>query len=235
MQKPKAVVLKGHGINCEEETAYACELAGAEAKICHLNHFRIEDADWILFPGGFSYGDELGAGRLLANKLYSFKEELEEFVASGGCILGICNGFQFLTKIGLLPGKLLPNKSGRFENRWCDLITSVSSPYTKKGQLLKLPVRHAEGRYQGDLPEEQVILRYAESRYPNNPNGSKFDAAGICDKTGRILGMMPHPEAYVRPEQGPSSVAEGALAGDGLFLFKSVVDFLAKQKDKSHA
>lgn len=235
MSQVRALVMTGFGINCEEETAAAYRLVGAKVDIVHLNtvllgNCSIHDYDVLTFPGGFSFGDDLGAGKALANKLRYrkllcdrfFFDDLKIFVDEGKVILGICNGFQALVKMGLLPNvngdyeqevTLTTNASGHFEDRWCQCTTAsvVKTPFLKGIGVIFLPVRHGEGRLViRDLDlESQIVaqslncLSYCDpegtptAAYPMNPNGSQLNCAGLCDPTGRIFGMMPHPEAYL--------------------------------------
>ncbi|MCB1149624.1 MAG: phosphoribosylformylglycinamidine synthase subunit PurQ [Chlamydiia bacterium] len=250
--KPKALILTGYGINCEKETALACKKAGADATIVHA-HYLLEgkvplDAfGLICFPGGFSFGDELGAGKALASRLFALREALDAFIRRGGCILGICNGFQLLVKLGMLPGgdrqlaTLASNSSERFENRWVRHIYSGSSPFLEGITSLDLPVRHGEGRLHlaphCDLAAASALLYYADAHgkatesYPDNPNGSPRGVAGMTDSTGRILGMMAHPEAALYMMNRPDWTRldkPAQEAGDGLKIFKNAVNYLRK-------
>jgi len=265
--KPRAVVLRAAGSNCDLETAAALERAGAATERLHVNRLlEAEDplggVDLLAIPGGFTYGDDLGAGRILGLKLERrLKGDVEALVARGGLAIGICNGFQVLVRAGLLPGvdgvraTLARNASGRFEARWSRLeVTTDRSPWLRRGDVLDLPVAHAEGRLVLEDPAHldrlagagQVALRYVEpadgapgvagtagttpAAYPANPNGSLGDAAGLCDPTGRILGLMPHPErnteAWHRPgwTRGRGEGASGP--GVGMRLFSAAVAHL---------
>lgn len=227
MRKPRAVVISGYGINCENETAHALRLAGADSRIVHLSKLlygeeKLEDYEIMFIPGGFSGGDDLGAGRYFANKLkYRLGEQFYEFVKAEKLIGDICNGFQIIVKLGVLPAfdsdfriqnaTLTFNDSGRFEDRWVHLKVNPKSPciFTKGIEALYLPVRHGEGKF---IPasekvlaklwsENQVVLQYVNETlepagYPFNPNGSVDNIAGICSSNGRIFGLMPHPEAF---------------------------------------
>ncbi|MCB2406775.1 phosphoribosylformylglycinamidine synthase subunit PurQ [Hymenobacter lucidus] len=231
----QALILTGFGINCEEEFAAAYRLAGAEATIVHLNqvlhgHVSIHDFDILNFPGGFSFGDDLGSGVVLANKLRYRKnaagrtllDDIKEFVAHGKFVMGICNGFQVLVKLGLLPdlsGTVTPevtlthNASGRYEDRWVRLKVNPesNSPFLKGIDTLEVPVRHGEGRL---IIKGEEILAEIENRglnclaytdfdgsptdvYPHNPNGADLNCAGLTDTTGQVFGLMPHPEAFL--------------------------------------
>ncbi|TGE14755.1 phosphoribosylformylglycinamidine synthase subunit PurQ [Hymenobacter elongatus] len=267
-QKPvKALILTGFGINCEEEFAAAYTLAGAEATIVHLNqvlhgHVSIHDYDILNFPGGFSFGDDLGSGVVLANKLRYRKnaegrtllDDIRDFIADGNFVMGICNGFQVLVKLGLLPnlsGTVTPevtlthNASGRYEDRWVRLKVNPesNSPFLKGIDTLEVPVRHGEGRLiiRGAdtlaAIEAQALncLAYVDfdgsptDVYPHNPNGADLNCAGLTDPTGRVFGLMPHPEAFLslynhpdwarRKRQNPTLSEEG----DGLKLFRNIV------------
>jgi phosphoribosylformylglycinamidine synthase len=243
MATPRALVLRAPGTNCDEETATAWALAGATAEVRRLGEVleRPEalDAYQILtFPGGFSYGDDLGAGRIFATRLGSvLGDALHRFHDRGGLLLGICNGFQILVKAGLLPGStsaasLTHNESGRFESRWVRLLpTPGISPFLTDAEPIELPVAHGEGQYvAADTAAGRVVLRYIDEsgrpteRYPYNPNGSPGGVAGLCDATGRIFGLMPHPERHVDPLHHPRWTRRGPKSeGDGLRIFRNAV------------
>lgn len=206
----------------------------------------MRDFSIFMIPGGFSYGDDLGAGKVMANELERrLGEQVMEFVSRGGVVLGVCNGFQVLVRAGLLPipfggqqVSLLPNVSGRFECRWVHLQISPDNPcvFTRGLDHLDLPVAHGEGRLY--VPQSVVsaivpVLRYAkpdgsEPVYPYDPNGSFGHLAGLCDPSGRILGLMPHPERFVRRSQHPRWTAEGdpLRSGDGLAFFENAVSYV---------
>ena len=232
---PRVLVLSGLGINCERETAAAFRLAGARDEIVHINALQrasapIEAVQIIVFPGGFAFGDRLGAGQALAHRIRHHKtstgrtllRELTRFVSTGGYIIGICNGFQVLAKLGLVPNTegdgrqqvaLAENASGRFEDRWCRLATATRGAASALGGLgpMELPVRHREGRlvFRDDAVRQTVVdrslnwLTYVDesgapaSVFPANPNGAELACAGLTDPTGHVFGLMPHPEAYV--------------------------------------
>ncbi|MBI4798521.1 MAG: phosphoribosylformylglycinamidine synthase subunit PurQ [Desulfarculus sp.] len=235
----KALVLAGYGINCDFETAHALNLAGAQADRVHISQLtgtaqarptaRLDDYQILVFDGGFSWGDDHGAGVLLATRLANhLGDQLREFLGRGGLVLGICNGFQALVNLGLLPmldGQwrrevaLTNNDCGNFQDRWVELTVEAVSPclFTRRLKRLSLPVRHGEGKL---VAEPRVLerleglglvaLRYAGKngkpaggRFPDNPNGSLHDIAGICDASGRVFGLMPHPEGYYRASQHP--------------------------------
>lgn len=232
MKRVKALVLTGYGLNCDYETDYALKVAGAESHRVHINELIkgehlggkkvLSDYHILVFDGGFSWGDDHGAGVLLANRLkYNIGEHIEQFIHDGKLIIGICNGFQALVNLGLLPGfdgdygarevALTGNDCGNFRDDWVHLRT-LDSPcvFTDGVDVLELPIRHGEGKLfaRTDIitrlfDQRQVVFQYATPEgepalgsFPYNPNGSLSDIAGICDPTGRILGMMPHPEAY---------------------------------------
>jgi phosphoribosylformylglycinamidine synthase I len=231
LTRPRVLVLRTAGTNCDEETAHAFRLAGAEVESLYAGLFlrrehRLDEFDILALPGGFSYGDDLGAGTVLANQLRTrLADDLEAFAGSGRLVIGICNGFQVLVRLGLLPGwggekqaSLIENVSGRFEARWVRLrVESRTSPFlAAAGEgTLRLPVAHREGRFVLRAPElverlresGQIALTYcrgeggaaetAGGEYPANPNGSAADIAGISNPRGNVLGLMPHPERFV--------------------------------------
>ncbi len=224
MAEVKVLVLTGYGINCDYETEHTFNLAGAKAERIHINDLidnkvSLENYHILAIPGGFSYADDLGAGKVLANKIkYHLKPQLEKFISDRKLIIGICNGFQVLIKLGILPGlnhlnqeaSLISNDSGRFEDRWVNLkINESKCIWTKNLQKISLPVRHGEGKFYSSeeiikklFQNNQVVLQYTDDsgnetqEYPKNPNGSLRSIAGICDSTGRIFGLMPHPEGF---------------------------------------
>ncbi len=218
----------GYGLNCDAETVYALERAGASVNRVHLNLLlqggvRLEEHQLLVLMGGFGWGDDHGAGVIQAVRLRThLGEELAGFIARGGLVIGICNGFQVLANLGLLPGfngdyrtravALLPNECGMFRDQWVRLAIDPASPcvFTRGIASAELPVRHGEGKFYaapGVIEKlrtgRQIVLRYAladgspaQGRFPDNPNGSVDDIAGICDPTGRVFGLMPHPEAF---------------------------------------
>ncbi len=271
MIQVNAIVLRAAGINCDMETEYALELAGAQAKRVHINRI-IEDKNLldsyqiIVFPGGFSYGDDVAAGKILANQIvHHLYEPIQKFIDDGKLALGICNGFQVLVKAGILPGinheltridtkskiknsvnlrksvSITYNDSGKFEDRWVYL-----SPQTDKcifiepDRQIYLPVAHAEGKVvtkdqqtlENLKAEKQIAFKYVdetgnEGEYPVNPNGSVDSIAGLIDSTGRVLGLMPHPERHVRPTQHPHwSRLKNKIDGDGMTIFNNAVRFI---------
>jgi phosphoribosylformylglycinamidine synthase len=224
----QVLVLTGYGLNCDHETAYAFELAGAKAGRVHINSLidgsiDLKDFQIMVFVGGFSWGDDHGAGVIQAVRLKTnIGDKILEFIENGNLVLGICNGFQALVNLGLLPGfdhdyksrsvALTFNDCGNFRNQWVNLTINPASPciFIKGLDQIELPVRHGEGKFYSDEAtikrldkNSQIVVQYAmpdgglaEGRFPFNPNGSIYDIAGICDPTGRVFGLMPHPEAF---------------------------------------
>ncbi len=263
--KPKAIILRTAGTNCDYETRYALEKAGADVDLVHVNQL-VKDKGLLssyhifVLPGGFTYGDDIAAGKVLANQLrHHLLDELTRFVDDGKLVIGICNGFQVLIKMGLLPGingtqpsfneyrqefTLTYNDSNKFEDRWVYLKSfSDKSVFIDKDCLLYVPIAHAEGKFvAGDGGElenlgksGQIIFKYVDkdgniANYPWNPNGSLDNIAGICDSTGRVLGMMPHPERYIEPTQHPRWTREGLKAeGDGIAIFRNAVNYVKEE------
>lgn len=257
MPKVKALVLRTAGTNCDYETEYALEKAGAETDRIHINRILekrelLRSYHILVLPGGFTYGDDIAAGKILANLLrFHLGEDIKEFLQEGKLIIGICNGFQALVKSRLLPGldsdtqeaTLTFNDSNKFETRWVYLkVCSGKSIYIDEGQLLYLPVANAEGKFMTRDEDalnrlrdsSQIIFRYVDERggyagYPYNPNGSVDCIAGVCDPTGRILGMMPHPERYVEPLQHPRWQREDLEdEPHGRLIFRNAVKYVKK-------
>ncbi|MCL2120061.1 MAG: phosphoribosylformylglycinamidine synthase subunit PurQ [Planctomycetaceae bacterium] len=240
----RVLIFRAPGTNCDQETAHAFQLAGAKAvEVVHLNRIvekpeMLEQFEILCIPGGFSFGDDLGAGKIFAAKIqHSLYEPMKAFRDAGKLILGICNGFQVLLKSGLLGDPstmtLTWNTTPRFTDRWVHLQTAPSKCVFLQGiESLYLPIAHAEGRFITQTPEglsalqrnQQLPLCYAPA---DNPNGSDGNAAGICDESGRVFGLMPHPERYIDPLQHPhwprldSRPSEGA----GLALFRNAVQY----------
>ncbi len=273
MKNVRALVLTGFGINCQDELAAAYRLAGAEADIVHFNELLtgarpLRGYDVVNFPGGFSFGDDLGAGKALANKMRfcrlasgrTLLDEIADHLKSGGFVLGICNGFQILAKSGLLPnvgGKfeqevsLIVNDSGKFEDRWvhCRAGRPTLSPFLEDLDVIALPVRHKEGKLV--VRDEKIraairnqglcALRYCDAagnlatEYPALPNGAELSCAALTDPTGRVLGMMPHPEAFLSLYNHPDwarrrEAAGGNEEGAGLRLFRNVIDHIRRNR-----
>ncbi len=249
MSKVRTLILRAPGTNCDAETAFAFQQAGAVTTLVHINQLirhehHLTDYQIMVVPGGFTYSDDISAGKVLANELkLKLSEDIQRFVENGGLILGICNGFQVLVKAGILPGEgsgeplltLSPNDSGRFECRWVHLEVNRESPcvFTRGIDRMYLPVAHGEGKIvvtPEALPRLNVVTRYTDARgntdagYPHNPNGSVADIAGICDTSGRIFALMPHPERHIRGTQHPRWTRQGIKQdGDGLKVFVNAV------------
>ncbi len=258
MSKPKVCVLRTAGTNCDEETAFAFSKAGALAELVHINKLieqkkHLADYQILAIPGGFTYGDDIAAGKILANELrYKLIDQIKIFIQEGKLIIGICNGFQVLVKSGLLPGNsdlrqeasLIINDSAKFEDRWVYLKSTVKCIWTKNlSEIIYLPVAHGEGKFiakdelvlQRLKDNGQIVFQYCDEKgglagYPENPNGSEDNIAGICDESGRILGLMPHPERHIEVSQHPRrwGVAKNKNEGDGLQLFKNGVEYIRK-------
>ena len=265
MSRPSVLIITGHGVNCEAESRHAWELAGAEVDLLHLHDLleqpsTLSDYGAVMFIGGFSYGDHIGSGQVMSVRLRNHcRESLQDFIEAGKLILGVCNGFQVMVKLGLLPGldgdyftqqlALMQNDCGTFQNVWVDLAFESVSPcvFTKGLDRMELPVRHGEGKI---FTLDKTVLRRAEDagcvacryvdpntgeptmRFPHNPNGSLNAIAGLCDPTGRIFGLMPHPEAYLVSQNHPRWDFKSpddilSSAGHGLRLFRNAVAHLA--------
>jgi len=238
------MVLRAAGVNCDRESEYALQLAGFEARRVHVfrvmeNPALLDECQLLMIPGGFSYGDDVAAGKILANQMiYRLAEPLNKFVEAGKLMLGVCNGFQVLLKSGLLPwgradagsagrdATLAWNDCGSFVDRWVPLrAESDKCVFLTAGEKLWLPVAHGEGKF---VPRDQDVLERLRQagqvavRYDgDNPNGSIDDIAGICDPTGRIFGLMPHPERFVDITQHPTWTRGGLERADGLTLFRN--------------
>lgn len=255
MATPRVLILRAPGANCDNETHFAFQLAGAEVERLHVNRLRETPAllkrfQILVIPGGFTYGDDVAAGKILANQLTHFLgEEMRAFRDRERLILGICNGFQVILKAGLLVAPdedgpvatLAHNACGSFVDRWVYLQASGKCPFLTGIDRIHLPVAHGEGRFlcrtdwqlQGLKQAGQAVLCYVDAQgkaggFPINPNGSQGDIAGICDLTGRVLGLMPHPERHVLPTQHPRWTRQGlAKEGEGLAIFRNAVRFFA--------
>jgi len=261
MTEVKAMVLRAAGINCDLETAYALELAGAKAERVHINRLiessgLLDEFQILVFPGGFSYGDDVAAGRILANQvIHHLRERLGGFIEAGKLVLGICNGFQVLVKSGILPGgggesmkaggrsvTITDNDSGKFEDRWVYLEPGTDKcVFIEPGRRIYLPIAHGEGKVvfrdedvlSGLKAAGQIGFRYVDKDghtggFPVNPNGSVDSVAGLTDATGRVLGLMPHPERFVRFSQHPhwSRLERGEASADGMRIFENAVGFV---------
>lgn len=243
----KALVVRTAGTNTDVETVVACERAGFKTDLLHVNRLvekpeRFREYDCFIVPGGFSYGDDLGSGRVFANELrLRLLDPIREFVKAGKMVLGICNGFQVLVKSGLLPDPLAEgpptvtltfNDSGRFQDQWIRLkAVSGKCAWIAEGETLETAITHGEGKFVA--PAEtidrleaagQVVLKYVGG----NPNGSLRDIAGICDPTGRVLGLMPHPEKHLDPTNHPKWTRDGEKRPLGLGLFRTAFNTLSR-------
>ena len=274
MKTVRACVLTGYGLNCDYETDFSLNLAGAHSERVHINELipfenngvtvTLDHYHILVLGGGFSWADDHGAGVIMASKLrYNIGEQIEKFIGEGKLIIGICNGFQALVNLGLLPGfdgdyhsrkvALTYNDSGNFVDRWVTLRAQEDTVciFTKGISTLELPVRHGEGKFYAKkeiidrlIEKKQVVIRYADEqgrpaqgRWPFNPNGSLYDIAGVCDSTGRIFGIMPHPEAYNHYTNHPGWTRKREeLArmgkeiekeeGEGIIIFRNAVEYI---------
>jgi phosphoribosylformylglycinamidine synthase subunit PurQ / glutaminase len=257
---PRVLILRAPGTNCDQEAAFAFDTAGGKAEVVHLNRLLenpglAKQYQILCLPGGFSYGDDISAGRIFGNQMrHHLRDCLAEFKAAGKLILGICNGFQILIKSGvLLPDRadepiatLTLNESGKFEDRWIYLqVASDKCVFLRGIERMYLPVAHAEGKFVARDAETlkrldaagQLVLRYtlppdspppipdSPVPYPANPNGAQFNIAGLCDETGRVFGLMPHPERHIDPTHHPRWTREQHERGDGLAVFENAVRF----------
>jgi len=265
---PRVLILRAPGTNCDQETAFAFETAGGKPDVLHLNRLLenpklATNYQILAIPGGFSYGDDISAGRIFGNQIrHHLRDCFEEFKAAGKLIIGICNGVQILVKSGvLLPDRadepiatLTLNDSGKFEDRWIYLrVVGDKCVFLRGIEQMYLPIAHAEGKFvaraQATLQKldaaGQLVLRYApppenqksEVRgqkseegvlaYPMNPNGAQLNVAGLCDETGRVFGLMPHPERHIDPTHHPRWTREEHDRGDGLAVFENAVRYFA--------
>ena len=277
MTAARALILTGYGLNCDYETDYALKTAGAESQRIHINELIESEQNSpggilsrfhiLVFGGGFSWADDHGAGVVLASKLkFNIGDQINKFIKDGKLVIGICNGFQSLVNLGLLPGfdndyrerkvALTANSSGNFIDSWVTLKINSNSPcvFTRGISRLDLPVRHGEGNFFATASDidrlfknNQVVMQYAGDdgepaggRWPVNPNGSFSDIAGICDPTGRIFGLMPHPEAFhdmtnhpdwTRKKESLSREGKGieSWEGDGIRIFRNGVEFIRSE------
>jgi phosphoribosylformylglycinamidine synthase len=252
MPIPTVLILRAPGTNSDHELAFAFERAGAQPVYAHVNQLRadpgrLQDAQILAIPGGFSYGDDVAAGKILASQLQNFlADAVREFRDAEKLVLGVCNGFQVLLKAGLIVppdedgplATLAHNTSGRYCDRWVELTATPGKCVFLKGcESLTVPVAHGEGRFvcrkewilKGLNQANQVVLRYAgPDAYPHNPNGSDGQVAGLCDPSGRVLGLMPHPERHALPTQNPQWHRAGLKPdGDGMALFRNAVGYFA--------
>jgi phosphoribosylformylglycinamidine synthase len=258
MATARAIVLRAAGINCEVESKAACEKAGFAADVHHVNRLferpsLLKEYQFCIVPGGFSYGDDLGAGKVLANELRArLLPEFQDFVRAGKLIMGICNGFQVLVKAGILPDPfdgsiggvtLANNDSGRYEDRWIRLkVCSLKSEFLKMEEVIELPIAHGEGKFiPGDARAlerweqgGQLVLKYSDPEgriagAPWNPNGSVAGVAGMCDPTGRVLGLMPHPERFQDATNHPRwTRRERSAEPDGMKFFRNAYAYVTR-------
>ncbi|MBI2630956.1 phosphoribosylformylglycinamidine synthase subunit PurQ [Candidatus Nomurabacteria bacterium] len=262
-KKTKIIIMSGYGLNCEEETKFAFDWAGGDADIVHINDLIskpkiLSQYQILVFPGGFSYGDDTGSGKAFANKFKNhLSKELREFLKRDTLVAGICNGFQIVTNLGILPGGLTFNKHGKYIDRWVDLqVPSPAkgragrglSPWLTGIKKLSVPIAHGEGHYviskkdyikmqkNGEIAfvyEKGEICKF--QNLEKNPNGSDYDIAGILAYNGRVLGMMPHPERAMFAHQSPIWFMNKKLyfakatkdEGQGLQIFKNAVNYFS--------
>ena len=265
-KKVKVLVLRTAGTNCDRETQFAFQSCGADVELVHIAKFlqeekHLKDYHILAIPGGFTYGDDIAAGKILANEFrLKLGDDIKTFIADGKLIIGICNGFQMLVKAGILPGPLsdedssngfeqtatlMTNDCGKFEDRWIYLKPSGKSVWTEGIiGIISLPVAHGEGKF---VPRDetvlqklkengQIVFRYCDPagekpKYPENPNGSVDDIAGIADKTGRIFGLMPHPERHFLFTQHPqwTRLNKKTEFGDGVKIFHNGVNYVKEK------
>jgi phosphoribosylformylglycinamidine synthase len=267
--RPKVLILRTAGTNCDSETAAAFRHFGASTDLVHINKLfdgsvKLADYHILAVPGGFSYGDDIESGRILANELRGhLAGDLRKFIDDKKLIIGICNGFQVLVRAGILPGNkgdshlyfdqtvtLINNDSGKFEDRWCHLKVEGKGPWLEGvGGAVYFPIAHAEGKF---IPQDDALLQRLKKnkqiafRYVKNPNGSVEDIAGITDETGRILGLMPHPERHfffynhpqwTRHKDGgqvrSAKTTSEARYGDGAKIFENGVRYVKENLLKS--
>lgn len=266
MNNPNVCILRTAGTNCDRETAYAFSKLGANVDLVHINKLLadkkiLENYHILAIPGGFTYGDDIAAGKVLANELkVKMATNIKKFIAQGKLIIGICNGFQVLVKSGFLPGNeqlqqetsLIINDSGVFQDKWVYLRKVTKTPsYQVESKcvwvkelpsVIYLPIAHGEGKFVtiDDMVlrklrnNGQIVFQYCNERgelagFPSNPNGSVENIAGICDDTGRILGLMPHPERHFDSTHHPRwQQKKNSRVGDGFFIFNNGVEFARK-------
>ncbi len=256
MKNPRVIIFSGYGLNCEDDTKTAFEMAGADADIVHINDIIVrpsilKQAEIVAVPGGFSYGDDTGSGKAYANRIKQhLGGELEKFLSRDTLMIGICNGFQIITNAGILPGALIANDSARYICRWVDVAVQSESPWLRGIDSMWLPIAHGEGKYVASertmaalKKDGGLALTYYAGEIaqhfdmPANPNGSTNDIAGITGYKGRVLGLMPHPERAVRFTQLPhwthlkeAYVRENIpqpFEGPGIQIFLNAVEYFA--------
>lgn len=247
---PKAIVLRTAGTNCDDETRYALQMAGFEADLIHINSLikgsiSLEGYQLLVLPGGFANGDYIASAKILANKIrFHLYDDIMQFISEGKLILGICNGFQALVKAGLLPAfnnnyneintTLTFNDSAHLQCEWVELkATSKRCIFTKGIKELFIPIAHGEGKF---FAPEDVLKRLSKNdqiafKYKKNPTGTLKDIAGICDESGRILGMMPHPERNILPWQDPRALRQTITKGCGMKVFENAFSYCQKNFD----
>ena len=261
MPQPKALIMRTAGTNCDVESAYACEQVGFAADRVHINRIAsgevsLDDYSFLFLAGGFSYGDDIAAGKIMALELHKrLGDDLLKFEEQEKLAIGVCNGFQILIKTGLMPfhadnpsemrATLTDNDSGKFEDRWVHLAPEADSVcvFTKSMKpVIELPVAHAEGKFlvrsDDDMDElvsnGQVVLRYVakdggEPKFPEDPNGSMGHIAGVCNKRGTIFGLMPHPERFLHRTSHPRWTREDLPEeGDGVIFFKNAFEYCSR-------
>ncbi|MBP7461414.1 MAG: phosphoribosylformylglycinamidine synthase subunit PurQ [Candidatus Delongbacteria bacterium] len=259
MLEPRVAVLTGFGLNCENETAYVFDMAGAVSELIHINDLiagnrNLADYQILALIGGFAFGDHISSGRILTIKLkYRLFDQLNEFLSGDKLIIGICNGFQTLVKLGILPGgdrhhlqpgvTLIHNQPIGYRDDWVRVRFNPQSPclFTRGIEQMDIPIRHGEGRFLYASPEiretimknNQIVMQYIDpatglptQSFPHNPNGATDAVAGICDPSGRIFGLMPHPEVFHSIYNHPRHRADyrsSSLEGDGMKIFRNAV------------
>ncbi|OGI90233.1 phosphoribosylformylglycinamidine synthase I [Candidatus Nomurabacteria bacterium RIFCSPLOWO2_01_FULL_40_15] len=257
IKKPKVMVLSGYGLNCEEETKFAFDKSGGRADIVHINDLIAEprmlsEYQILVFPGGFSYGDDTGSGKAYAGKFRNHLAlELSEFLSRDTLTIGICNGFQIITNLGILPGALTYNKNAKYIDRWVDLKTESNNPWLSGIKKISLPIAHGEGRYVISSKEyktlkknKQIALSYTRGEIYDfqkqevNPNGSDHCIAGVSAYNGRVLGLMPHPERamffhhsplwQIKKQETQKKGKSLKEEGDGLQIFKNAINYFRK-------
>ena len=258
MKRIRVCIITGYGINADRELAEAFQCVGGLPQRIHVHELikeprQLQRYAVAAFPGGFSFGDHLGSGKVLASLFKKYlKPSLSSFIKDGKLIIGICNGFQTLVKMGILPNlkgdwqqevSLIHNDSGIFEDRWVKLSFDPLSPcvWTRGIDTLEVPVRHGEGKLiTRDTQILEMLLQQHlgvcfyqgphgnPTGYPYNPNGSVWDLAGICDPSGQVFGLMPHPEAFLIPEHHPAWTRQKRITSLGLLLFEQGLRYVKK-------
>jgi len=264
----RALILRAPGINADEETALAFQLAGAAPERVHILELlekrkKLSDYDIAVIPGGFSYGDYISSGKILGNKIkFNLRDDFDSFIRAGKPVLGICNGFQVLVKSGMLPGgddgsfskkptcTLFQNDIGRFQDRWVHFANVSKNREIMAGvQKIFCPINHGEGKFIPESKElleqlyanDQIIFKFTTAdgkiadKFPDVPNGSTDAITGVCNRNGNVIGLMPHPEKYLYPQNSPYWCAEGLQnqGSDSRAFFDSIVNFGRKAKEKN--